>query len=285
MSGTLYLCATPIGNLKDITLRVIETLESVDLIAAEDTRISIKLLNHFKINTPMTSYHEHNKYEKGEQLIERLLNGEDIALITDAGTPGISDPGEELVIMCYEAGIRVTALPGAAACIAALSISGQSTRRFVFEGFLPSGNKARTEAIKSLCHEPRTIVIYEAPHRLVKTLESLLSHLDNRQISVCRELTKRYETVYKGDLESAIAFYEKQPPKGECVLVISGKDLEELKQEAEDSWNEWTIEEHMDFYLSEGIDKKEAMKKVAKDRGVSKRDVYNYLVTGTQEGG
>ena len=283
MPGTLYLCATPIGNLKDITLRVIETLESVDLIAAEDTRNSIKLLNHFKIKTPMTSYHEYNKYEKGKQLIERLLNGEEIALITDAGTPGISDPGEELVMMCYENEITVTSLPGAAACIAALSISGQSTKRFVFEGFLPSKGKERIGVIKDLCNEPRTIVIYEAPHRLVKTLESLVEHLGNRQISVCRELTKRYETVYKGDLEETIAFYEKYPPRGECVLVISGKEPEELKLEVEESWNEWSIEEHMDFYMVGGTEKKEAMKKVAKDRGISKREVYNYLVSLSKE--
>lgn len=277
MTGTLYLCATPIGNLEDMTFRVIRTLKEVDLIAAEDTRNSIKLLNHFEIQTPMTSYHEYNKYEKGRKLVEKLLEGQDIALITDAGTPGISDPGEELVKMCYESGISVTSLPGAAACITALTISGLSTRRFAFEAFLPSDKKEREQILKEMETETRTMIVYEAPHRLVKTLKLFLERLGNRKITVCRELTKRHETALAVTLEEAVAHYEANSPKGECVLVIEGKSREEAREEERKQWEEMTIEDHMEVYTKQGMDKKSAMKAVAKDRGVSKRDIYQYL--------
>ena len=277
MTGTLYLCATPIGNLEDMTFRVIRTLKEVDLIAAEDTRNSIKLLNHFEIQTPMTSYHEYNKYEKGRKLVEKLLEGQNIALITDAGTPGISDPGEELVKMCYESGIPVTSLPGTAACITALTISGLSTRRFAFEAFLPSDKKEREQILKEMETETRTMIVYEAPHRLVKTLKLFLERLGNRKITVCRELTKRHETALAVTLEEAVAHYEANPPKGECVLVIEGKSREEAREEERKQWEEMTIEDHMEVYTKQGMDKKSAMKAVAKDRGVSKRDIYQYL--------
>lgn len=277
MTGTLYLCATPIGNLEDMTFRVIRTLKEVDLIAAEDTRNSIKLLNHFEIQTPMTSYHEYNKYEKGRKLVEKLLEGQNIALITDAGTPGISDPGEELVKMCYESGIPVTSLPGAAACITALTISGLSTRRFAFEAFLPSDKKEREQILKEMETETRTMIVYEAPHRLVKTLKLFLERLGNRKITVCRELTKRHETALAVTLEEAVAHYEANAPKGECVLVIEGKSREEAREEERKQWEEMTIEDHMEVYTKQGMDKKSAMKAVAKDRGVSKRDIYQYL--------
>lgn len=279
MPGTLYLCATPIGNLEDITFRVVRTLKEVDLIAAEDTRNSIKLLNHFEIQTPMTSYHEYNKFEKGRKLVERLLNGEDIALVTDAGTPGISDPGEELVKMCYEAGVTVTPLPGPAACITALSISGLETRRFAFEAFLPADKKERLQILKELEQETRTMILYEAPHRLVKTLKLLAEHLgEGRRATVCRELTKRHETAFLTTLGEAVSFYEANEPKGECVLVIAGKSREELDAEEKSRWEEMSIQEHMQVYLDQGMEQKEAMKKVAKDRGVSKREIYKVLV-------
>ena len=278
MSGKLYLCATPIGNLEDMTFRVIRTLKEVDLIAAEDTRNSIKLLNHFEIKTPMTSYHEYNKIEKGKKLIEKLQEGTNIALITDAGTPGISDPGEELVKMCYEAGIEVTSLPGPAACITALTLSGLPTRRFAFEAFLPSDKKERQAVLKELVDETRTIILYEAPHRLVKTLQELLENLGNRRITICRELTKKHETAFVTTLEDAVNYYEENEPKGECVLVLEGRSREELRQEEVAKWEEMSIEEHMDYYLKQGIQKKEAMKMVAKDRGVAKRDIYQQLL-------
>ena len=278
MAGTLYLCATPIGNLEDITFRVLRTLKEVDLIAAEDTRNSIKLLNHFEIKTPMTSYHEYNKIEKGRKLIEKLQSGLNVALITDAGTPGISDPGEELVKMCYEAGIEVTSLPGAAACITALTLSGLSTKRFAFEAFLPTDKKEKQAVLKELNDETRTIIMYEAPHRLVRTLQELYDNLGNRKITVCRELTKKHETAFATTLEEAIRYYEMNEPKGECVLVMEGKSREDIRREEVSKWEEMSIEEHMEYYLSQGIDKKEAMKLVAKDRGISKRDVYQQLL-------
>ena len=278
MAGKLYLCATPIGNLEDMTFRVIRTLKEVDLIAAEDTRNSIKLLNHFEIKTPMTSYHEYNKIEKGKKLIEKLQEGTNIALITDAGTPGISDPGEELVKMCYEAGIEVTSLPGPAACITALTLSGLPTRRFAFEAFLPSDKKERQAVLKELVDETRTIILYEDPHRLIKTLQELLENLGNRRITICRELTKKHETAFVTNLEEAISYYEANEPKGECVLVLEGRSREELRQEEVAKWEEMSIEEHMNYYLNQGIQKKDAMKMVAKDRGVSKRDIYQNLL-------
>ena len=278
MSGTLYLCATPIGNLEDMTFRAVRILQEVDLIAAEDTRNSVKLLNHFDIHTPMTSYHEYNKYDKGRRLVEKLLEGSSVALITDAGTPGISDPGEELVRMCHEAGVCVTAVPGAAACITALTISGLPTRRFAFEAFLPTDKKERENVLQILEREQRTIVMYEAPHRLVKTLKLLAERLGpGRQVSVCRELTKRHETVYRAALSEAAGYYEDHEPKGECVLVIEGMSREAAEQEEKEKWADMSIEDHMEYYLSQGIERKEAMKRTAKDRGVPKREIYNYL--------
>ena len=277
MPGTLYLCATPIGNLEDITYRVVRILGEVDLIAAEDTRNSIRLLNHFQIRTPMTSYHEHNKYDKGRKLVEKLLEGKNIALITDAGTPGISDPGEELVKMCCEADITVTSLPGAAACITALTVSGLPTRRFAFEAFLPTDKKEREKTLDELAGETRTIVLYEAPHRLVKTLRLLAEKLGDRKASVCRELTKKHETVYRTSLLEAASYYEENEPKGECVIVIKGRSREELEREMREAWENMSIEAHVEHYLSQGYDKKESMKKAGKDRGVSRRDIYNYL--------
>ncbi len=279
MTGTLYLCATPIGNLEDMTFRVIRILKEVDLIAAEDTRNSIKLLNHFDIKTPMTSYHEYNKMEKGHKLIEKLREGTNIALITDAGTPGISDPGEELVKMCYEAGIEVTSLPGPAACITALTLSGLSTRRFAFEAFLPVDKKERQAILGELKEETRTMILYEAPHRLVRTLRELQEVFGgDRKLTVCRELTKKHETAFQTTFEEAVGYYESTEPKGECVLVVEGKSREQIRQEAVDKWEEMSLSEHMDYYTGQGIDKKEAMKRVAKDRGMAKRDVYKALL-------
>ena len=278
MAGKLYLCATPIGNLEDMTYRVIRTLQEVDLIAAEDTRNSIKLLNHFEIKTPMTSYHEYTKIEKGKKLVEKLQAGVNIALITDAGTPGISDPGEELVKMCYESGIEVTSLPGAAACITALTLSGLSTRRFAFEAFLPTDKKEKQEVLKELASETRTMILYEAPHRLIKTLKELYNTVGNRKITVCRELTKKHETAFATTLEEAISYYEDNEPKGECVLVLEGKSRTEIREEEISRWEEMCVEEHMEYYMSQGIEKKEAMKRVAKDRGVGKRDIYQALL-------
>lgn len=280
MAGTLYLCATPIGNLGDMTPRVVETLRSVDVIAAEDTRNSVKLLNHFDIHTPMTSYHEFNKVEKARQLVNQLLDGQNIALITDAGTPAISDPGEVLVAMCQESGVAVTSLPGPAACITALTLSGLSTRRFCFEGFLPSektDRKERRELLEELSGESRTIILYEAPHHLKKTLEDLYEALGNRRITLCRELTKRFEEALPMTLESALEYYEANEPKGEYVLVIEGKSRKEKRQEAIAAWDSMSIEEHMEYYENQGIAHKEAMKLVAKDRGVGKREIYARL--------
>ena len=278
MAGKLYLCATPIGNLEDITYRVVRTLNEVDLIGAEDTRNSIKLLNHFDIKTPMTSYHEFNKYDKAKQLVEMMKEGKNIAIITDAGTPGISDPGEEVVRQCFEAGIQVTSLPGPAACITALTMSGQKTRRFCFEAFLPKDKKEKVAVLEELKNETRTIIIYEAPHRLARTLKELRETLGNRQLTLCRELTKKYEEADKTTIDQAIEKYNEKEPRGEYVLVIEGKSQEEIQEENKQKWESMTIEEHMEYYISQGNDKKSAMKLVAKDRGVSKRDIYNQLI-------
>lgn len=278
MQGKLYLCATPIGNLDDITIRVLNTLKEVDLIAAEDTRHSIKLLNHFDIKTPMTSYHEFNKVEKARVLVDKMREGINVALITDAGTPGISDPGEELVRQCYAAGIELTSLPGPAACVTALTMSGMATRRFAFEAFLPQDKKEKARILEELKNETRTIILYEAPHRLVRTLAVLEEALGDRNIAICRELTKKYETVFRTTVSKALAFYEAQEPKGECVIVIEGKSPEEIRGEQVRAWDSLTLEEHMEQYLSKGTDRKEAMKLVAKDRGISKRDVYQALL-------
>lgn len=279
MAGKLYLCATPIGNLEDITFRVVRTLKEADLIAAEDTRNSLKLLNHFEIKTPMTSYHEYNKIDKARYLVERMQKeGIQVALITDAGTPGISDPGEELVRQCYEAGVEVTSLPGPAACITALTLSGMATRRFCFEAFLPADKKEKQQILKELEHETRTIILYEAPHRLVRTLEELLLVLGNRNITVCRELTKRYETAYRASLQEALEHFKEEEPKGECVLVLEGKSRAQILEESVQEWEKMSLEEHMRYYEEQGIDRKSAMKLVAKDRNVSKREVYQALL-------
>lgn len=278
MAGKLYLCATPIGNLEDITFRVLRTLKEVDLIAAEDTRNSIKLLNHFEIKTPMTSYHEYNKIEKAYRLVDKLREGKNIALITDAGTPGISDPGEDLVRICREEGIEVTSLPGPAACITALTMSGLPTRRFAFEAFLPREKKERAVVLKELVNETRTVVLYEAPHHLLKTLEELYEVLGERKISVCRELTKRYEEATLTTLSECLNYYRENEPRGEYVLVLKGKTFEQLEEESRKAWETMTLEEHMALYEEEGTPRKEAMKLVAKDRGISKREVYQALL-------
>ena len=278
MSGKLYLCATPIGNLEDITLRVLRTLKEVDLIAAEDTRNSIKLLNHFDIKTPMTSYHEYNKIDKAYVLISKMQEGQNIALITDAGTPGISDPGEELAAMCYEAGIEVTSLPGPAACITALTLTGLPTRRFAFEAFLPADKKERKQIIDSLENETRTMIIYEAPHRLVRTLEELYEVLGDRAMTLCRELTKKHESVFKSTLSEILAYHRENPPKGECVMIIEGKSFKELKEESQEEFLKIPLQDHMKHYMDQGHSKKEAMKLVAKDRGVGKREIYQQLL-------
>lgn len=278
MSGILYLCATPIGNLRDITLRVLDTLQEVDLIAAEDTRNSVKLLSHFDIHKPVTSYHEYNKIDKAHILIRQMQEGKNIALITDAGTPAISDPGEALVALCLEAGITVTSLPGPAACITALTLSGLNTRRFCFEGFLPSDKKAKKDVLQDLKKESRTIVLYEAPHRLVKTLTELKETLGNRRITLCRELTKKFEEIYPATLQEALVRYEEKEPRGEYVIVLEGKSFTEQKVEAQENWLTITIEEHMKYYEQQGTEHKEAMKLVAKDRGIGKRDVYQALL-------
>lgn len=278
MSGTLYLCATPIGNLEDITFRVVRTLKEADLIAAEDTRNTIKLLNHFEIKTPMTSYHEYNKVDKAAILVDKLLSGINIALVTDAGTPGISDPGEEIVRQAYAAGVTVTSLPGACACITALTLSGLSTRRFSFEAFLPSDKKERRKILEQLKTETRTTILYEAPHHLKSTLLELYNTLGDRSLTLCRELTKIHETVQLMTLSSAISYYDSHSPKGEYVLVLEGKSQKELDKEAQSAWESISIPDHMEHYLSQGMSKKEAMKKVASDRGVSKRDIYQSLL-------
>ena len=277
-TGTLYLCATPIGNLEDMTFRVIKTLKEVDLIAAEDTRNTIKLLNHFEIKTPMTSYHEYNKIDKAKYLVEKMLNGTNIALVTDAGTPGISDPGEEIVKQAYQAGITVTSLPGACACITALTLSGLSTRRFSFEAFLPTDKKERKFILDSLKTETRTTIIYEAPHHLKSTLAELYSYIGNRKITLCRELTKLHETIQQMTLESAMEYYNTTAPKGEYVMVIEGISHRQLEEQSIQEWEKITIQEHMDIYLTQGMDKKSALKQVAADRGIPKREVYNSLL-------
>lgn len=278
MEGKLFLCATPIGNLEDMTFRAVRVLNEVDLIAAEDTRNSIKLLNHFEIKTPMTSYHEFNKIEKAQYLIDKMKAGQNIALITDAGTPGISDPGEELVRICYEQGIEVTGLPGACACVDGLILSGLSTRRFAFEAFLPKDKKERQFVLNEMKNESRTMIVYEAPHHLVNTLGELYSSLGNRNITITRELTKKFETVLRTSFEEAKEYYMQHSPKGEYVIIIEGKKREAILKEVQDEWMKLSLEDHLTHYEAQGIDRKEAMKKVALDRGISKRDVYQQLL-------
>lgn len=281
MAGTLYLVATPIGNLEDMTFRAVRLLKEVDLIAAEDTRNSIKLLNHFDIKTHMTSYHEFNRYDKGEELVGKLEEGLDIALITDAGTPGISDPGEVLVEMCYERGITVVPVPGAVAAVNALVASGQKTRRFAFEAFLPQDKKECSVVLEELKRERRTIVLYEAPHRLVKTLEVLGETLGlDRGITVCKELTKKHESFVKTTIGAQLDLYRntEAEPRGEYVLVIEGLSDEAIESEKRAIWESLSVEDHIRKYMDEGISKKDAVKKVAQDRGVSKRDIYTVAV-------
>ena len=277
MPGTLYICATPIGNLGDMTPRVVDTLRAVDVIAAEDTRNSIRLLNHFEIHTPMTSYHEYNKVEKAHKLVQQLKEGKNVALITDAGTPAVSDPGEVLVQMCHESGVPVTSLPGAVACITALTLSGLPTRRFCFEGFLPADKKEKQEVLRELTKESRTMILYEAPHHLVRTLTELCDVLGDRDVTLCRELTKKFESVMPTTLEKALEYYKDKEPKGEYVLVLRGRSREEKRREEALVWESMSIEEHMAHYREQGMDSKDAMKQVAKDRGVSKREIYAYL--------
>lgn len=278
MQGKLYLCATPIGNLEDITFRVLQTLKDVDLIAAEDTRHSIKLLNHFDIKTPMTSYHEYNKVDKARYLVEQMRSGMNIALVTDAGTPAVSDPGEELVRQCYEAGVEVTSLPGAAACITALTLSGLSTRRFCFEAFLPADKKERQRILEELRNETRTIILYEAPHHLVKTITELLEVLGDRRVTLCKELTKKFETAWQTTFLEALERFGQEEPRGEYVLVIEGRNPEDILREKQQDWQKMSVAEHVAYYEEQGIDHKEAMRLAARDRGVSKRDIYQSLL-------
>ena len=278
MSGTLFLCATPIGNRGDITERVKETLSAADLIAAEDTRHSRGLLEHYGISKPLTSYHEHNKYEKAEELLGLLLEGKNIALITDAGTPAISDPGEVLVRRCHEAGVPVTSLPGPCALITALSLSGFPARRFVFEGFLPQETKERKAVLASLAGERRTIILYEAPHRLVKTLNQLQEVLGGRRICICRELTKIHEEAVWTTLPEAVRFWTENEPRGEYVLVLEGLSEEEAAAEDAARWSGISLTAHLQQYLDAGLDKKEAMKRMARDRGLSRREIYQGLL-------
>ncbi len=275
--GKLYITATPIGNLGDITPRAVEVLKSVDLIAAEDTRNSIKLLNHFDIHTPMTSYHEFNRFDKADELVQKMLEGADVAVITDAGTPCISDPGEVLVQKCCDAGIEVTSVPGPSAVITALTLCGFSVRRFVFEGFLPPKpkKKERQQVLERLREETGTIVLYEAPHHLKDTLKDLVTVLGGeRRIALCREMTKKHEEVIRTTLAEAL----ETEPRGEYVLVLEGRDEKELLEEKQAAFEELSLEEHLQKYLDQGMDRKAAMKQVASDRGLSRRDVYNALV-------
>lgn len=276
MSGTLYLCATPIGNLEDITLRVLNMLKSCDLIAAEDTRHTLKILNHFDIQKPMTSYHEHNKLLKGPKLLEKLLSGLNIALVTDAGMPGISDPGVDMVRLCHENNVPVTVLPGACASVTALVLSGLENRRFIFEGFLPSDKKEKAYVLKSLENETRTVIFYEAPHRLLSTLEELYNTVGDRNCACIREITKKHEEVRLGKLGEIFSYFKDIGPKGEFVIILEGKNIADVRDEEINKWVSMPIEEHMKIYAEFG--EKEAMKKVAKDRGVSKREIYKYLV-------
>ena len=273
----LYICGTPIGNLEDMTYRVVRVLSEVDLIAAEDTRQSVKLLNHFDIKTPLTSYYEHNKDVKGPQLIKLLQEGKDIALVTDAGMPGISDSGEDLIKLCYENNVPVTVVPGPTAVVTALVLSGLNSRSYIFEGFLPRNKKQRAEVLERLVDESRTTVFYEAPHHLVDTLDSIYKTVGDRNIAVARELTKKHETVNRGAVGEVLEYFKENEPKGEFVLVLEGKDKEKIKEDKIASFEEMTIEEHFNMYIEQGMSEKDAMKQVAKDRGIGKRDVYAYI--------
>lgn len=277
-TGTLYLVATPIGNLEDITLRALRILKEADIIAAEDTRQTLKLLNHFEIKNRLVSYYEHNKTEKGNYLIAQLLEGRNVALVSDAGSPGISDPGEDLVRLAAENGIPVTMVPGPAAVIAGVVLSGLPSGRFGFEGFLPVNKRVRSKRLQAIREDTRTLVFYEAPHKLIHTLKDLRSELGNRRISIARELTKRFEEVWRTTLDEAIKRYESESPKGEFVLVVEGADEQAIEREKTLNWKEISLAEHVRLYMDEGLDKKSAMKKVSEDRGISRREVYNSLV-------
>ncbi len=277
MTGTLFICGTPIGNIEDITLRCLRTLKECDLIAAEDTRQSVKLLNHYDIKTPLTSYHEHNKAEKGPKLLARLLEGKNIALVTDAGMPGISDPGEDMIRLCHENGVPVTVVPGATAAVTALVLSGLSSRSYVFEGFLPSGKNARKQVLEGLKNQTATIILYEAPHHLKNTLKELVDTLGSRPAACVKELTKRYENVNKLPLDELAAYYEQNEPKGEFVIVIEGREYRDIEEEKQAEAAQMTIEQHFKMYIDKGMDEKSAMKAVAKDRGIGKREVYSII--------
>ena len=271
MAGMLYLVPTPIGNLGDISQRCRETLENADFIAAEDTRVSLKLLNHMGIKKPLISYYEHNKSFKGEKIVERILAGETCALVSDAGSPAISDPGEDLVKLCHEAGIIVCAIPGPCAVITALSISGQATGRFCFEGFLSTAKKSRKEHLESLVKERRTMIFYEAPHKLVTTLEDMAEHFgEDRPISLCRELTKLHEEVVRTTLGEAIAKYTENPPKGEFVLVVAGAPEEEKEVASETD-----AAARVAQLMAEGLSRKDAVKQTAKELDLPKNVVYD----------
>jgi len=274
--GKLFLVPTPIGNLKDITLRALEVLNEVDLIAAEDTRHTLKLLNHFEIKKSLFSYHQHNENEKSSEIITLLRKGKNIAVVTDAGTPGISDPGSILVQKCILEGIHFEVLPGASAVITALVHSGFDTTMFIFRGFLPREEKNRIKIIEDLINRRETLVFYEAPHRLLSTLKFLLINLGNRKISICRELTKLHEEILRNSIEDAVSFYEVNPTRGEYVLVVQGKSQEEIDKEAIAKWENLSIQDHISLYINEGYTKKESVKKVSCDRKIPKSQVYKY---------
>lgn len=277
--GILYLVATPIGNLEDMSYRSVRILSEVDYIAAEDTRHTLKLLNHFDISKKMVSYHEHNKAAKGQEIITDILNGKDVALVTDAGTPAISDPGEDLVKLCHEAGIEVTSVPGPVALITGLILSGLDTRRFVFEGFLPMKKKERLERLTSLSSETRTMIFYEAPHKLKATLKDFEKTFgETRLVVLTRELTKKFEEIKRVTVEEALAFYNDNDPRGEYVVMVEGLSDEAAKVLNASPLNQLSLEEHLAHYLSEGLSKKEAIKCIAKDREQPKRDIYNYFI-------
>lgn len=278
MMGKLYLCGTPIGNLEDMTLRAIRILREVDLIAAEDTRQTIKLLNHYGIKKPMISYHEHNRYERGIEIVKRIKSGQNVAVVTDAGMPGISDPGEDIAKLCIDEGIDIEVIPGPTASITALVLSGLPTSKFVFEGFLSREGKERKKQMEYLNYETKTVIIYESPYRVKSTLADLYKNLGNRKIAICRELTKKFEEVIRTDLENSMNLYEDNEPKGEFVIILEGKDEAEIEEEKIKEWDKLSVNDHIDMYLEKGMTKKEAMKMVAKDRGISKRDVYKYTI-------
>ncbi len=281
--GTLYITGTPIGNLGDMTQRAIDTLSMVELIAVEDTRNTIKILNHFDIKTKMTSYHEHNKHEKAVELVEYLKSGKDLALVSDAGMPCISDPGYELVKLCNSEGVVVTTVPSATAVVSALVLSGFDSRRYIFEGFLPKDKKECKFVLESLKGEYRTTVFYEAPHHIIKLLKAFEPILENRKVCVVREITKRYEERIEGTAKELLEYFEENQPKGEMVVVVEGKSKQEIEEEKAKEWDEISIEEHYTSYLNQGLDSKEAMKKVAKDRGIGKRDVYSVVMKSMDE--